>query len=307
MTTEPLPAVQPEWRHDSVMMSEVLEALDLKPGQTAVDGTLGLAGHGREMAKGVAPGGRFIGFDWDEAMLEYAREKFSEMEGISIEFHRGDYREIPSAMRRLGWKADGVLLDLGLNSVQLTDASRGISFQKVGPLDMRMDRSKGEPASAMLNRLSPQAIENLIFEFGDERWARAIAKAIVERRKEEPLRTTLDLVNAVFAAVPAKARDPRIHAATRTFQAVRIAVNRELEDLDEAISEIAQTMSVGGKLVVLSYHSGEDRHAKQAFRGLSETGDFREVDKKPRTPSEEEIRRNPRSRSAKMRTLVRIR
>ncbi len=294
------------WRHDPVMIEEVLEVLNPKPGQTVVDGTLGLAGHGLALALRTVFGGKFAGFDWDESMLDYAMKRFEGVDGVDVRFHRGDYREIPEVMKGFGWNPDAILLDLGLNSVQLKDGSRGISFQQEGPLDMRMDRTKGEPASAMLNRLSPQAIENLIYEYGDERWAKAIAKTIVARRKESPLRTTTDLVEAVLAAVPAKARDPRIHAATRTFQAVRIAVNRELDELDDAIRSISETLAVGGRIVVLSYHSGEDRQAKQAFRGLSESGHFKELEKKPRTPTEDEVRRNPRSRSAKMRSLERI-
>jgi 16S rRNA (cytosine1402-N4)-methyltransferase len=169
---------------------------------------------------------------------------------------------------------------------------------------MRMDRSKGEPASALLNRLSPREIEDILFELGDERWAKAIAKKIVERRRENPLRTTTDLVEAVLAAVPAGARDKRIHPATRTFQAVRIAVNRELEGLDEALRDAAERLAPGGTLAVLSYHSGEDRIVKNTFRDLAGE-DFEDVYRKPRQPGAEEIARNPRSRSAKLRAIRR--
>ena len=169
---------------------------------------------------------------------------------------------------------------------------------------MRMDRSSGEPASALLNRLSPDEIEAILWNFGDERWARAIAKAIVARRKERPLRTTADLVDVVQAAVPAGARDKRIHPATRTFQAVRIAVNRELDELDEAVTDAAMTLALGGTLAVLSYHSGEDRQVKRAFRALAGE-EFEEPLRKPQEPTAEEIARNPRSRSAKLRLLRR--
>jgi 16S rRNA (cytosine1402-N4)-methyltransferase len=167
---------------------------------------------------------------------------------------------------------------------------------------MRMDRSKGDTAAALLNRLAPAQIEKILFEFGDERWARAIAKQIVERRKAEPLRTTQDLVDCVLAAVPAGARDKRIHPATRTFQAVRIAVNRELEGLHEAMIHAAHALAANGTLAVLSYHSGEDRVVKHAFRELAAEG-FLELAKKPLQPSEDEVRANPRSRSAKLRVL----
>jgi 16S rRNA (cytosine1402-N4)-methyltransferase len=201
-------------------------------------------------------------------------------------------------------KADGILMDLGLNSAQIADPSRGIAFREDGPLDMRMDRSAGEPASALLNRLSPDEIETILWNFGDERWARAIAKAIVARRKQAPLRTTADLVDVINAAVPAGARDKRIHPATRTFQAVRIAVNRELEDLDEAVTDAAMCLAPGGTLAVLSYHSGEDRQVKHAFRALAGE-EFEEVLRKPQEPTTEEVLRNPRSRSAKLRLLRR--
>ena len=166
-----------------------------------------------------------------------------------------------------------------------------------------MDRTRGEPAAALLNRLSPQALEDGLLEFGDERWARAIAKKIVERRKDQPLRMTDDLVECVLAAIPAKARDKRIHPATRTFQAVRIMANSELDGLAEALEDAAKALQPGGSLVVLSYHSGEDRIVKNVFSKLVEEG-FHQVDKKPLGPTESEVRRNARSRSAKLRAII---
>ncbi|MGV3616709.1 MAG: 16S rRNA (cytosine(1402)-N(4))-methyltransferase RsmH [Fimbriimonas sp.] len=303
-------------RHDPVMLREVLEVLDLQPGGVAVDGTLGLAGHAREMLRAVAPNGVLVGLDWDEAMLAAARERLEEFgrenpgsdgrenPGTRIELVHTDYRGMAEAMERLGLRADGILLDLGLNSAQIEDPQRGIAFKTEGPLDMRMDRSAGEPASALLNRLSPVEIERILWNYGDERWAKAIAKAIVERRRENPLRTTTDLVDAVLAAVPPGARDKRIHPATRTFQAVRIAVNRELEGLEEAIEGAAQCLAPGGCLAVLSYHSGEDRAAKTIFRNLAAEG-WEEIFRKPALPTADEIARNPRSRSAKLRAIRR--
>jgi 16S rRNA (cytosine1402-N4)-methyltransferase len=290
--------------HAPVMLNEILALLPLTAGGTAVDGTLGLAGHGREMANRVAPGGRFLGMDWDASMLEVAKARLSEVAGVEMAFARGDYRELPAEMAKLGWRADGILLDLGLNSAQIDDSERGIAFKEDGPLDMRMDRTSGEPASSLLNRASLDEIERILWDLGDEKWARAIARKIVERRKEVPLRTTKDLVECVLAAVPVKARDKRIHAATRTFQAVRIAVNRELEGLTEAIEEIGKCLKPGGVLAVLSYHSGEDRAAKRAMRSLAENGN-EELYRKPETPTAEEIQRNPRSRSAKLRAIRR--
>lgn len=292
-------------KHDPVMMEEVLTALRLQPGQVAVDATLGLAGHARRMADAVAPGGTLVGFDWDASMLEIAKANLREKHGIRIEYVHSDYRGMHPALDSLGLKADGILMDLGLNSAQIDDPSRGISFREEGPLDMRMDRSEGEPASALLNRLGPDEIERILWTYGDERWARAIAKSIVARRKDRPLRTTADLVDAVLAAVPAGARDKRINPATRTFQAVRIAVNKELEGLEEAVTDAATCLAPGGTLAVLSYHSGEDRQVKHAFRALAGE-EFEEPLRKPQEPTTEEIARNPRSRSAKLRLLRRV-
>lgn len=291
-------------RHEPVMLREILEALPLRPGSVAVDGTLGLAGHALRFAERIAPGGTLVGLDWDASMLTEAGERLGGVQDVRVELRHTDYRALEPVMKELGLQADGILLDLGLNSAQIEDPARGIAFSQEGPLDMRMDRSQGEPASALLNRLSLSEIDNLLHHLGDERWARAIARQIVERRKERPLRTTEDLVQCVLAAIPTGARDRRIHPATRTFQAVRIAVNRELDDLDEAIRGAARALAPGGALAVLSYHSGEDRAVKQAFRELRETG-FTERSKKPLQPSSEEIARNPRSRSAKLRVIIR--
>lgn len=290
--------------HESVMLDEVMTHLDLPKGGTAVDGTLGLAGHGRRMAEAVGSEGIFFGFDWDEAMLSEASIRLEDVAVATKTLVRADFRAIPAVLDRAGARADGVLLDLGLSSVHLEDPSRGITFREEGPLDMRMDRSSGEPASALLNRLSPDAIETILFDLGDERWARAIAKAIVARRRDNPLRTTSDLVAAVLAAVPPGARDRRIHPATRTFQAVRIAVNRELEDLEETLVEIAQRLADTGTLVVLTYHSGEDRPTKRAMRRLSDSG-FLDLTRRPLEPGAAEVARNPRSRSAKLRAVRR--
>lgn len=293
-----------EPKHDPVMLEESVQALELRPGDVVVDGTLGLAGHARKFAEAVTPMGTLIGLDWDESMLEIAQARLSGLDNVRVHTFHSDFRNAHSILLDLGLKADAFFLDLGLNSAQLDDPERGISFRVNGPLDMRLDRSKGEPASALLNRLSPGEIERILREYGDERWAARIAKFIVEKRKVQPLRTTEDLVECVLAAIPVGARDKRIHPATRTFQALRVYVSGELEDLEQAIKNCAACLSPGGRFVVLSYHSGEDRAVKSAFRELGRE-DFEEVVRKPLVPSEEEVRRNPRSRSAKMRVLRR--
>ncbi|MCW5937970.1 MAG: 16S rRNA (cytosine(1402)-N(4))-methyltransferase RsmH [Fimbriimonadaceae bacterium] len=295
--------------HTPVMMEEVLEVLPLAPGATVVDGTVGLAGHALEMARRIAPGGLIVAMDWDKEMLERARARLAEVPDVQVFTAHADYRELPAVLaaacleHHRKAQADAVLLDLGLNNAQIEDPSRGISFQQEGPLDMRMDRSRGESAAAWLNRASASEIENVIFAHGDERWAKKIALRILERR---PLKTTQDLVDCVLAAIPPARREKRLHPATRTFQAVRIHVNQELDELGDSIEETARILRKGGVLCVLSYHSGEDRAVKHAFRALAKEEGFEELDRKPRTPSPAEVAANPKSRSAKMRTLRRV-
>lgn len=290
-------------KHDSVMVREVLGALQLRPGATVVDGTLGLAGHSREFLKHLSPGGTLIGFDWDRSMLDIAKANLAEEEHhATVELVNDNFFTIATHLK--GRKADAIFFDLGLNSAQVDDPERGISFKDDGPLDMRMDRSRGEPASALLNRWTEKQIEDALFKFGDERWARAIAKKILERRKVSPLQTTSDLVECVLAAIPAGARDKRIHPATRSFQAIRIVTTGELDGLGEALQDSASCLAPGGVLAVLSYHSGEDRIVKQTFREIAGE-EFEDLYKKPLVPSQEEITRNPRSRSAKLRAIKR--
>lgn len=291
--------------HEPVMVEEVMNALQPKVGDVVVDGTVGLGGHADRILAAISPMGSLYGFDWDRSMLDAADAKLREKYGNFFHGVHADYRDIPAELESRAIRAAGILLDLGLNNAQIEDPSRGISFKTEGPLDMRMDRSRGEPAAAMLNRLSPTEIEKILWNFGDERWAKAIARQITERRRSSPLRTTQDLVDAVLAAVPSGARETRIHPATRTFQAVRIAVNRELEDLQEALEQIAERLEIGGTFVVLSYHSGEDRAVKNAFRSLVASGNYQDLYKKPLLPTSGEVARNSKSRSAKLRAIRR--
>lgn len=296
-----------EIMHEPVMLHEILEALPLRPGAAVVDGTLGLGGHSFAMLSRIAPNGTLMGFDWDEGMLAQARARLSSEAvglGVRLELEHDDFRQIPSHLGDR--KVDAILLDLGLNSAQIDDPARGMSFREEGPLDMRMDRTRGEPASALLGRWSLKEIEDALWRYGDERWARNIARRIVERRQVHPLRTTGDLVECVMAAVPAGAREKRIHPATRSFQAIRIVVNGELEGLGEALSGSANCLAPGGVLAVLSYHSGEDRIVKTTFRLLAEGGEFETRGRRPVTPSQGEIARNPRSRSAKLRAIRKV-
>jgi 16S rRNA (cytosine1402-N4)-methyltransferase len=268
-----------------------------------VDGTLGLAGHSLEMAKQISPCGTLVGIDWDTEMLEVAGKRLEQVQGVELRLFHSDYRRVFECLRDASLRgADAILLDLGLNNAQIDDATRGISFKQSGPLDMRMDRSKGQSSSSFLNSAGLSEIERVLREYGDERWARRIAEVIIDRR---PLETTEDLVDCVLAAVPPAKRDKRIHPATRTFQAVRIHVNQELEGLQDAIEGAALCLNPGGRMAVLSYHSGEDRAVKRAFRALSDTKDFILLNKKPSVPGEQEQRDNPKSRSAKLRLIER--
>ena len=290
------------YAHDPVMVDEILAVLALKAGDVVVDGTLGLAGHSMRFIDAIRPGGILVGLDWDESMLAIARQRVGKPEGVTVHLVHSDFREMKEVLVEYGIRPNGILLDLGLNSAQIEDPVRGITFKEDGPLDMRMDRSKGEPAAALLNRMSPQAIQDALEDFGGEKWAHRIAQKILLRRKEQPLRTTNDLIECVLAAIPVNAREKRIHPATRTFQAVRILTNAEFDGLREAILDAASMLAENGNLAILSYHSGEDRIVKRAFQELAQE-DFVLVDKKPRIPSEAEIGRNARSRSAKLRVI----
>lgn len=294
-------------RHESVMVGEVMGALGLRPGAVAVDGTLGLGGHAQRMLEAVSPGGALIGLDWDASMLAEARARLDDPEDARLHLVHASFEQISAVLGQLNLRADGILLDLGLNSAQIENAARGLSFTAAGPLDMRMDVTRGEPAAALLNRAAPGEIERVLSEFGDERWARAIAKAIVERRRTASLKTTQDLVECVLAAIPPRAREKRIHPATRTFQAVRIWVNGELDLLEGSLRGAAHSLAPGGVLVVLSYHSGEDRIVKHTFRSLALEDAFEDLSRKPLVPSAEEVRANPRARSAKLRAIRRPR
>jgi 16S rRNA (cytosine1402-N4)-methyltransferase len=294
------------------MVAEALAALDPRPGQTYLDGTLGLGGHAAAVASRLAPGGVVVGLDWDAEMLAQARARLAGVEGVAFYLFQSDFRgwrsclaEAASASGRAP-VAHCLLLDLGVNNQHLETAERGMSFLRPGPLDMRMDRRKPETAAQLLHRLSAREIEDMLLELGGERWARRIAAEIVARRKVEPLATTGDLVECVLAAVPPAKRERRIHPATRTFQAVRIAVNGELDELEEAVVDIADALAPYGAMAVLSYHSGEDRAVKRAFRSLHDIGTYSLMHKKPLTPSPDEVATNPKSRSAKMRSIRRV-
>jgi 16S rRNA (cytosine1402-N4)-methyltransferase len=286
--------------HVPVLLDEVLELLAVRPGGLWVDGTVGLGGHAAALLRASAPDGRLLGLDRDGETLERARAALGPRSD-RVRLEPGDYREIP---QRLGdERADGILLDLGISSAQLDDPERGFSFQADGPLDMRMDRREGETAADVVNHLPEKELADLIYAYGEERASRRIARAIVRARDRTPIRTTGELAEIVRRAVPRGARQ-RLHPATRTFQALRIHVNRELDGLGPALERIAGCLAPSGRMAVIAFHSLEDRAVKTAFRGLAHRG-FGLLTKKPVRPSEAEARANPRARSARLRAVAR--
>ena len=289
--------------HVPVLLKEAIDFLAVKRGGTYIDATVGLGGHSLEIAKRLGARGRLIGFDKDPAALEIAREKLASVEDPpEITLLHGSFAEIgerfPSAI------ADGILADLGVSSLQLENAARGFSFQAEGPLDMRMNTQSGRTAEQVVNHIDERELADVIYEFGEERRSRRIARAIVRSR---PIQTTAQLAAVVSAAArPMNKAERRIHPATRTFQALRIFVNRELDDLRELMKFAPQALKPGGRLVVISFHSLEDRIVKDAMREGAKQGHYELLMKKPLTGSEEEIDRNPRARSAKMRAAEKV-
>jgi 16S rRNA (cytosine1402-N4)-methyltransferase len=283
-------------RHIPVLPTEVLTLLDPQPGQTIVDCTVGGGGHARLLAERVGPDGLVIGLDQDEEMLKHTRSRLADM---PVKLIHASFDQLREHLDRLGISAvDGVLADLGICSDQLDDPARGFSFQQEGPLDMRLDPSRGESARDLLARLPERELADLIFAFGEERYSRRIARRIVESRRTGLPQTTGELADLVRRCVP---RSGNIDPATRTFQALRIAVNDELGSLDRLLEQLPACLKPGGRAAIISFHSLEDRRVKQAFRSEPWTP----LTRKPITASDEETRTNPRSRSAKLRGATR--
>jgi 16S rRNA (cytosine1402-N4)-methyltransferase len=286
--------------HASVLLREALELLAVKPGGLWVDGTVGLGGHAEAILRASAPGGRLLGTDRDGETLERARARLLPF-GDRARLVQSDFRDVPRHLA--GEPADGILLDLGVSSVQLDDPERGFSFQAEGPLDMRLDRTARTTAADLVNGLPERDLADVIYEYGEERASRRIARAIVREREREPFRTTTRLADVVRRAAP-RARRPGLHPATRTFQALRIRTNRELDGLGEALTALSACLRPGGRLAVIAFHSLEDRPVKQTFRALHGHG-YRELVRKPVRPAAEETSANPRARSARLRALAR--
>jgi len=295
--------------HLPVLLAEVRRILGCRPGRIYVDGTVGSGGHSRGILERSSPSGRLIGLDLDREAVERARKALSPFGG-RFELRQGNFKEMKSALESLSLRAvDGILLDLGVSSEQLESRERGFSFRWDAPLDMRMSQETTTTARDLVQRLPAGELEILLKELGEERWARRIARAIVQQRQKAPLRTTRDLVEAVERAVPGKTS--RLHPATRTFQALRIRVNEELNNLTAFLEEAADLLNPGGRICILSYHSLEDRIVKNSFREWARAGArgeaaFRLLTPKPIVPAVEEISRNPRARSAKLRAAEKL-
>ncbi|HEY8552516.1 MAG TPA: 16S rRNA (cytosine(1402)-N(4))-methyltransferase RsmH [Thermaerobacter sp.] len=295
--------------HHPVLRDEVLAFLAPRPGGRYVDGTVGAGGHAAALFAAVGGDAQLLAIDRDPQALAVARRRLAPF-GDQVHLVHGDFRDLERHLASLGWdRVDGILLDLGVSSMQLDDPSRGFSYQEEGPLDMRMDPSQPVTAADLVNTASRDQLARWLAEYGEERWAGRIADFIVEARRRRPITTTTELVEIIKAAIPARARRRGGHPARRTFQALRIAVNDELRGLEDFLRRAAQRLRPGGRLVVIAFHSLEDRAVKRAFRDLAAGADgagFRLLTRKPVTPGEDEVRRNPRSRSAKLRALQRL-
>ncbi len=291
--------------HVPVLLKEAIDFLNIQRGGTYIDATVGLGGHSYEIAKRLGAPGHLIGLDKDPAALEIARERLvvSRQSSVvsedwpKVDLEHKSFAEIAKGQRPT--TIDGILADIGVSSLQFDDPARGFSFQAEGPVDMRMNPQAELTAEQVVNQFDERELADLIYEFGEERRSRRIARAIVRSR---PIRTTVQLADVVSAAArPMNQAERRIHPATRTFQALRIFVNHELDDLRALLIAAPQLLKPAGRVVIISFHSLEDRIVKDAFRDGVKQGYYQLLTKKPVTASEEEIDRNPRSRSAKLR------
>ena len=309
-----------EFTHRPVLLDECIEALAIRPEGIYLDGTLGRAGHSREIAKRLTSG-RLICVDRDDAALEAAQERLSPwMDKVTLV--HSNFDRVDEILDELGIPgADGMLFDLGVSSPQLDDGARGFSYMADAPLDMRMDRDEGLTAADVVNTWSQEELRRILVQYGEERYAPQIAAAMVRRRSERPIATTLELVEVIKGAMPARARKEKQHPAKRSFQAIRIAVNDELGSVERMIDRAVPRLNKGGRLAVITFHSLEDRIVKTGLAGFArgctcppdfpvcvcgKTPDVRLVNKKPILPSEQELEENPRARSAKLRVAEKL-
>lgn len=309
-----------EYTHKSVLLRECLEGLNIKPDGIYVDGTLGRAGHSREIAKRLTSG-QLIGIDRDAAALEAAPAR---LEGLMdrVRLVRGNFSQVGEILHQLGIaQVDGMLFDLGVSSPQLDEAERGFSYLQDAPLDMRMDQSAPLTAYDVVNGWSQEELKRILWQYGEERYAGPIAAAIVRQRSQAPVKTTLELAEIIRSAMPAKACREKQHPAKRSFQAIRIAVNDELGEVERMLDTALDLLHPGGRLAIISFHSLEDRLVKTAYAGWAKgctcppdfpvcvcgkTPKVRLVGKKPIVSTPEELADNPRARSAKLRVAEKL-
>ncbi|OXX83951.1 ribosomal RNA small subunit methyltransferase H [Paraclostridium benzoelyticum] len=310
-----------EFHHVSVLLDECIDNLNIKPDGVYVDCTMGGAGHSKEIVKRLSKDGLFIGFDQDINAINTAKERLSEYSD-RVKFVHSNFQNLKNELEKIGvYKVDGVLADLGVSSHQLDEADRGFSYMQDAPLDMRMDIRCSFSAYDVVNTYSEAELSKIIKDYGEDNWAKRIAKFIVEGRKEKNIETTGELVEIIKKAIPKKARIDGPHPAKRTFQAIRIEVNNELGVITEMINDAASIMNEGGRICIITFHSLEDRIVKNAFRDLAtdcicpphipicqcdKEALVKVITRKPILPTDKEIEENPRSRSAKLRVAERI-
>ena len=305
-----------EFKHRPVLLEETIESLKIRPDGIYVDGTLGGAGHASQVCKRLSEKGRFVGIDQDDCALQAAGERLKEFgKNVRIDCVKSNYCQMKSVLENLGIdKVDGILLDIGVSSYQLDNAERGFTYREDAPLDMRMDQSSSFSAKDVVNQYDEMQLYRVIRDYGEEKFAKNIAKHIVAARQEKEIETTGELIEIIKASIPAKVRATGGHPAKRTFQAIRIEVNRELEVLQDSIDEMIDLLNDGGRLCIITFHSLEDRIVKNKFRenedpcicpknfpvcvcGRKSKGKV--ITRKPIVPSEQEVEENKRSKSSK--------
>ncbi len=294
----------PESGHDPVLLDEVLAHLNPQPGRTFVDCTLGRGGHALAIANRLAPNGLLIALDADPRNLNFARERLASAP-CEVRLFHANFAELPDVLEQVGRpRVNGILADLGISTNQLFDEHYGLSFAREMPLDMRIDPRIRRSAADLVNTLREDDLANVLYELAQERYSRRIARKIAEARRNSPIKSTERLADLVRQAIPSRGGPPeKIDPATKTFMALRMAVNDELPNLEALLKVAPKLLEPGGRFGVISFHSTEDRMVKQAFRSAEQTGQLTLVTKKPLSPAEEELARNPRSRSAKLRVV----
>ena len=292
--------------HHPVMIDEVISYLNLKPGYIVLDATVGGGGHAREILRRISPGGRLIGLDADESAIKIASENLKEFSG-NFSLINENFRNLDRALSKENIKSlNAVLLDIGVSSFQLDDKDRGFSIKENSALDMRMDRRLGLSAFDIINRYKESDLSDIIYRYGEERFARKIARRIAGERAKKPIETTGELAELVRRAIGVGQKRSRIDPATRTFQAIRIVVNDELAALEEGLKKAVSWLDLDARIAVITFHSLEDRIVKNLFKGYAGLGVLKIITKKPVGATDEEIAYNPRSRSGRLRVAERI-